>query len=76
MYTQNVERHFPTSPELQTTEHVLEGMGSATLSFVELVLYASDYSEDQVEIGDLVDALFDCDQISLTKLNEEQIPWA
>lgn len=70
------ERRFQSSPELQSFEHPLEGAGCETLSFVELVLYASEYSEDESEIGDLVDALFDCDQFSVTDLSEDWIPCA
>jgi hypothetical protein len=70
------EQRFPISSNLQPVEHLLEGEGCEPLSFVELVLYATEYSEDEGEVRDLVDALFDCDRLSLTDLSEDQIPCA
>lgn len=76
MSIQDNERRFPMSLGLQPVEHVLAGESCESFSFVELILYASEYSEDEGEVRDLVDALFDCDQISLTDLSEDQIPYA
>ncbi len=70
------EQRFPMNRDLRPLEYLLEGEGCAPLSFVELVLYASEYSEDEGEVRDLVDALFDCDELRLTDLREDRIPCA
>lgn len=67
-------QRFPTSPGPQPVEHSLESDGSEPLSFVELVLVASECSEDEGEIRLLVDTLLASDQLSLKDLREDRIP--
>ena len=67
-------QRFPTSPGPRPVEHTLESEGSELLCFVELVLFASECSEDEGEIRLLVDTLFASDQLSLKDLREDQIP--
>jgi hypothetical protein len=72
----NDEQDFSISPHLQPVEHVFGVESCEPLSFVELVLYATEFSEDEGEVGDLVDALFDSVRFELMDLIEDQIPCA
>jgi hypothetical protein len=76
MSIRNLEQHFVTSPELQPIEHSPEHELGETLSFVDLVVFASEYSEDEGEVRDLVDLLFERDQHILTDLRHDRIPCA
>ncbi|MCH7867787.1 MAG: hypothetical protein IH881_08805 [Myxococcales bacterium] len=42
-------------------------------SFVELILMASEFSEDEGEVRDLVDSLFHNEQFELTDIREDQL---
>ena len=48
----------------RTIEH-LESSAEIELSFVELVVFASELSEDEQEVGDLVDGLLASGRIRL-----------
>lgn len=69
-YAPTADQH----PEL--TEQLLTQHDDQTFSFVELVLYATDFSEDETEVGDLVDAMFDSGFFPLHELPEEHIALA
>jgi len=47
------------------TREMLEGEQSLELSFVELVIAASECSEDETEIADLVDGLIASGRVTL-----------
>ena len=69
----------PYSSTEQHPEHVeqlLRDHDDQTFSFVELVLYATEFSEDETEVGDLVDAMFDSGFFPLDDLPEERIALA
>jgi hypothetical protein len=46
---------------------------SESTSFVELILMASECSEDESEVRDLVDSLFQSERQTLRDMREEQI---
>lgn len=43
-------------------------------SFIELILIASECSEDEGEVRDLVDVLFQSERLQLSDLREDRIP--
>ncbi|MFT5442073.1 MAG: hypothetical protein ACI8W3_001115 [Myxococcota bacterium] len=45
----------------------------AALSFVEIVLFATEYTEDEGEVRDMVDALFDCEDLDVSDLRGEHL---
>lgn len=61
------ERH----PEL--VEQLLTHHGGETFSFVELVLYATEFSEDATEVGDLVDAMVDSGLFCIDDLDQDHL---
>ncbi|MFB0976704.1 MAG: hypothetical protein QMC73_03490 [Myxococcota bacterium] len=58
-------------PEL--VEQLLTHHTEQTFSFLELVLYATEFSEDEMEVADLVDAMFDSDSFPLHDMRDDQI---
>ncbi len=75
MPTKNAQ-HITQGPTLQPAESTRAGTASEPISFVELVLFASECSEDEGEVRDLVDALFEADRFPLKDLSEERIALA
>lgn len=60
---------FPRTPrelQLQTRE-LLETAGDLEVSIVELIVAASECSEDAYEIGDLVDELVDSGKLRIRR---------
>ena len=58
-------------PEL--VEQLLTLNAKQTFSFLELVLYATEFSEDEMEVADLVDAMFDSDSFPLHDMRDDRI---
>lgn len=52
------------------------GGAGPELSFVEIVLFATEYSEDEGEVRDLVDALFDCGDLEVDALQDQHLAFA
>lgn len=48
--------------------------GNEPTSFIDLILMASESSEDEGEVRDLVDTLFQSERLQLRDLREEHIP--
>lgn len=76
----SIENDFqlPT-PQLELGQTELrhwEASDSESPSFVELVLMATECSEDEGEVRDLVDSLFQNERLQLRDLRDEQIPTA
>lgn len=65
-----------TDQHPKLVEQLLSTHQEQTFSFVELVLYATEFSEDETEVGDLVDAMFDSGFFPLHDLPEEHIALA
>lgn len=58
-------------PEL--VEQLLTHNAEQTFSFLELVLYATEFSEDEMEVADLVDTMFDSDLFPLHDMRDDRI---
>jgi hypothetical protein len=58
-------------PEL--VEQLMTHSAEQTFSFLELVLYATEFTEDEMEVADLVDAMFDSDSFPLHDMRDDQI---
>jgi len=55
------------------TRALIEGEGRLEASFIELIIGASECSDDETEIADLVDALLDSERVQLSL---EHAPYA
>ncbi len=60
-------------PSLEPGEAFFSLEADQPLSFVELVLAASECSEDEGEIADIVDTLFERKRFELRDLREERL---
>lgn len=63
-----------TELDLLLPSHPAQELGEfEPISFVELILMVSEFSEDEGEVRDLVDSLFHNEQFELTDIREDQL---
>lgn len=60
----------------EAVAQLLSNSVDQSFSFVELVLYATEFSEDETEVADLVDAMFDSELFPLSHDCEDLVALA
>ena len=76
MTDSNYAPHPVAERNPEAVEQLLSNSVDQTFSFVELVLYATEFSEDETEVADLVDAMFDSEHFPLSNNCEERVALA